>query len=116
MIKQILERAIADIEAQKAREVSAIKERVMREKIVPYNNEINQSRDKAISELNTQLNSNIAELQKKFSDSKQSLIDAGEKKKTDFAEVTIATETAIVAESYDKSISKLRDMINQEKE
>ena len=116
MINQILERAIAELETQKSRDVSAIKERTMREKIVPYNNEINQSRDKAIAELNAQLNSNIADIQKKFAESKQALIDAGEKKKSDFAEVTIATETAIVVEKYDKSISELKKMINQEKE
>lgn len=116
MIKQILEQTVTSLENQKAREISTAKERVTREKIVPYNNEINQSRDKAIAELQASLNSQISALQKKFGEDKQALMEAGEKKKADFAEVTISTEVALVSEECDKAISKIKSLINDAKE
>ena len=116
MIRQILEQTITSLENQKARDIATAKERVTREKIVPYNNEINQSRDKAISELQGTLNAQISSLQKKFGEDKQALIDAGEKKKTDFAEVTISTEVALVSEECDKAINKIKSLINDAKE
>lgn len=112
MINQILEQTIASLENQKAREVATAKERATREKIVPYNTEINQSRDKAIAELQSKLNDKIATLQKEFAEEKQALVDAGEKKKADFAEVTISTEIAIVSDKCDKAIAHIKALIN----
>lgn len=116
MFKQILENAIVSIEQQRAREIDAVKDRLMREVIAPHNNEINQSRDKAIAELNSQLTTTISGLQQKFSEQKQELYDAGEKEKKQFADVAIATETAIVNDRADKAIEKLKELINNIKE
>ena len=71
MINQILEQTVSQLEAQKSRDIATAKERVTREKIIPYNNDINKSRDNAIAELQSKLNEQIASLQKKFNEDKQ---------------------------------------------
>jgi hypothetical protein len=116
MVKQHFENTIKQLQADKDRQVALTKEKVTREVIIPHNNEVNQSRDKAIAELTSQLNADIAKLQEKFAIEKQSLINVGEKNKTDFAETTIATETAIVSKQYDDAIRDLEALIAKIKE
>ena len=111
MVKQVYQNAINQLASEKDRQVALVREKVTREVIIPHNNEVNQSRDKAIAELTATLNAEIAKLQQKFADEKQALIDVGEKNKKEFAETTVATESAMVSARYDSAIHELEALI-----
>lgn len=113
MIKQVLENAIRTLESEKAQRVSQVNQKATIEKIAPYNREIDQAREKAISELATELNSKITQLQEEFAKNKQVLIEKGEQKKADFAKTTIATETSLIEIEYESAIKSLRNQIEK---
>ena len=110
-IKTYLEQTVKSLEAEKEREISAVKDKVTREKIVPYNQDIDVSREKAIAELQSNLNSKVVALQEQFAKDRQMLIEAGEKKKQENASLVIATETSAVSIAYDTAICKLKEQI-----
>lgn len=112
-IKIHLEQAIKSLEAEREREVAVIKERVTREKILPFNKEMDIARDKAIAEKQQALNATIVAHQEQFAKEKQEIIDAGEKKKADNATSVIATETYSVTVKYDKAITALQNQIEK---
>lgn len=115
-IRAIIESNIRTLENEKNQAVSAIRETVYREKIIPFNREIDSARDGAIAELTTQLNADIAALQTKYATDKQAIVDAAEKKKAENAESVIATETYMVANQYDKIIASQNDILASMKE
>ena len=116
MVRQHFENTIKQIQADKERQISIVKDRVTRDVIIPHSNEVNQSSDRAIAELTAQLQSDIAKLQEKFAIDKQALIDIGEKNKTDFSNTTLSTEIAIVSAQYDQAIKDLEALIAKIKE
>ena len=116
MIRAIIENAIRAMEAEKAQTLTALKDRVLREKIVPKHNEIDGARDKAIAELAAARDREISEIQATFALQRQELMEAGEKKKADFASETIAIETSIVTAKYDTSLAKLREQLEHTEE
>ena len=115
-IKVHLEQAIKNLEAEKEREVSIIKEIVNREKIVPYNQEADKGRDLAIAELQSNFNEDIAVRQAKFAKEKQAIFDENEKRKANNNNAVLATETYTVTVKYDKAITKLKEQIAELKE
>ena len=70
-IKVHLEQAVKSLEAEKQTVVNAVKEKVTREKIVPYNQEIDLARDKAIAEKQASFNATIVAHQERFAKEKQ---------------------------------------------
>lgn len=116
MIKPYIENAIKQIEAEKEKQANIVKERVTREKIVPFNTEIDVARDKAIAELTNQMNNSIKSAQDNFNQKKKELIEAGEAKKKENAETVTATEVALVTLVYDKAIMKLTEQVEELKE
>lgn len=115
-IKAHYEQTIKNLEAEKDREVAIIKDKVTREKIIPYNNEMDIARDKAIAEKQTMLNSTILAHQEQFAKEKQEIFAAAEKKKSDNAASVLATETYVVTGKYDKEISHLKERVANLKE
>lgn len=115
-IKSHLEQAVKSIETEKEREVAVIKERVTREKIVPYNQEQDTLRDKAIAELQQNMNEDITARQAQFAKEKQAIVDENEKRKENNANAVIATETYEVTGKYDKAIARLNDQISELKD
>lgn len=115
-IKAHLEQAVKGLENEKEREVAIIKEKVTREKIVPYNQEADKLRDEAIAELQQNLNNDIALRQAQFGKERQAIIDENEKRKENNANAVLATETYEVTGKYDKAISKLNEQIADLKE
>lgn len=113
MIVTHLEDAKAKIEAEKAAKVSTIREQVTREKILPYNAEIDKAREKAITELAVEHNKQVSTLNNSFEEQKKKLVEAGEKKKAEYAENVIAMETAVVCIPYDNAVAKLQEQINE---
>lgn len=115
-IKAYLEQAVRNLEAEKEREVAVIKERVTREKILPYNQEADKGRDLAIAELQSNLNEDISARQDKFAKEKQAIFDENEKRKANNNNAVLATETYTVTVKYDKAITKLKEQIAELKE
>lgn len=115
-IETIYEQAIRSLEAEKATVANMAKEKATREKIIPFNQEIDKARDEAIAEKQQKLTTTIASLQEKFAKEKQEMIEAAEKKKSENATAVITTETYAVTVEYDKSIAKLNEQIANLKE
>ena len=115
-IKSNLEQTIRNLEAEKEREVAVIKERVTREKIIPYNQEADKGRDLAIAELQSNLNEDINARQVRFTKEKQAIFDENEKRKENNANSVLATETYSITGKYDKAIAKLNEQIADLKE
>lgn len=116
MIKAYLEQAIRSIEMEKEKTVNAVKDRIMREKIVPFNADLDASRAKALSTLDEELNAKVVELKKEYEAKKQELIALGEEKKKANAESIFATELAVLTVDYDSAIAKLTAQIAEIKE
>lgn len=111
MIKAYLEQAIRAIEADKERKVSEVKDRVMREKIAPFNVEVDNYRAKALTEIDNEYNAKVAELKQAYEVKKQELVRLGEEKKKQNAESILASELAVVTVEYDAHIAKLTAQI-----
>lgn len=107
-MKAIIEEAIRKLEAERDRKANEVKDVVTREKIIPFNADIDKAREKAIAELQGRLTEAIAALQKQFEKEKADIIAAGEKKKADNASAVITSATYSVTVEYDKTISALR--------
>ena len=110
-IKAHLETAVKALEAEREREVAIVKERVTREKILPFNQEMDLARDKAIAEKQQELTKSITAYQEKFAKEREEIIAAGEKKKAENANAVITTEAYTVTVNYDKAISQLKEQI-----
>ena len=115
-IKAHLEQAVKNLEAEKQTVANAVKERVTREIILPYNKEIDMARDKAIAEKQAALNAAIVSYQEQFAKEKQEMISAAENKKAENANAVITTETYTATVEYDKAIEKLNEQIAKLKE
>ena len=111
MVKQHFENTVRQLEAEKERQLAVVRDKAMREIVAPHNAEVDQSRAKAIQELSAQLNAEITSLQERFAIEKQALIDVGEKNKVEFAEATIANETAAICREYDTAIANMQALI-----
>lgn len=115
-IKAHLEQAVRSLEAEKQSVAKAEEEKVTREKIIPFNQEIDRAREQAIAERQQALNATIVAQQERFAKEKQEMIEAGEKKKSENANAVITTATYSVTIEYDKAIAKLNDQIANLKE
>lgn len=112
-IKQHLSNALANIKADKERSIAVAKETAMRETVAPKHAEINKARDEAIASITAKHNQKIAELQHAFAAEKQELVDAGEKKKNEFACSAIECAIATVNVQYEKAIFALEEQISK---
>lgn len=115
-IKQHFENALKNIEADKERAIATAREKVTREKIIPNNSELDRLRAEAINARTAQLNQDIAKLQETFASERQAIIEASEKKKTDFANQVISVEIAVVEQEYNNAITVLKKQISEIKE
>lgn len=116
MVKEYLEQAVRAIEAEKERQVAIIKDRLTREKIAPYNADVDQKRAKALAEIDAELNEKIVELKQAYEAKKQELVRLGEENKKENADQIYASELAVFTVEYDKHIAKLNAQIAEIKE
>lgn len=116
MVKEYLERAIKEIEAEKERQSAIIKDRIIREKVAPYNSEVDQKRANALAEIDNELNTKIIELKSAYEAKKQEIIRLGEEEKKNNSESILASELAVVTVEYDSAIAKLKAQIAEIKE
>jgi hypothetical protein len=115
-IKTCLEEAIKKVEIERDRQAQVAKDRAMRERIIPFNAEIDKARDEAIAQRQNALNAELKAQQENFAKERQSFFEAAEKKKSENAEVVISSETAIVVAEYNRHISKLQAQLADIKE
>lgn len=113
MYKQIFDETIAKIEAVRQREIEIAKQKAMQEQIVPFNRDIDNSLRDAISELQTQHNAKIAQMQQAFEAEKKALAEAANNKKNAFAETTLATAVLAIQANADTAIAKLREFVGE---
>lgn len=113
MYRQIIDEAIAKIEANRQRDIEVAKQKTMQEQIIPFNRDMDESLRKAISELQTQHTAKIANIQQAFEAEKQALVEAANSKKNSFAETAIETAVFAINAEADGAISKLREFIGE---
>lgn len=113
VIKVALEQAIRNIEVDKERKITEVKDRVTREKILPFNTDVDNARAKALAEIDNEFNQRVAELKQECEVKKQELVKLGEEKKKANADSVLATELAIVTIEYDAHIAKLNAQISE---
>lgn len=113
MFKQIYENAVAQIEANRQREIEMAKQKAMQEQVVPFNRDIDNSLRDAIAELQSQHNEKIAHLQKAFESEKISLTNAASEKKVSYAEGAINSAVSVINAEADAAIAHLRKFIGE---
>lgn len=114
MIKNIYENAIAQLEADKNRECEIARQKAMQEKVVPYNAEVDASLRDAIAALQNQHNTKVMELQHAFEAEKKAMVEAAAKRKSDFAESTMASATSLIEHETKKAIDHLKTFIDKQ--
>lgn len=106
-ISSVIQASINQVQSQRTTEIDRAKQKAHQEKIAPFNAEIETSKQKAISELTQQFQAKVAELQQTLEGQKKDICEASEKKKTEFAEMTLMGVEAEVATRYDKVLADL---------
>lgn len=112
-IGNTLKEAVNRVEAQRNAELETERQRVMREKIAPFNNDIDASCRQAIEEERGKLAHRIAELQKSFDEEVAMLQRQAQAKKEEYAQVELSTATSVVNARYETTISKMKKIIEE---
>lgn len=110
-IKELLLQTIRNLEVEKNTVAASAKDKATKEKIIPYNQEIDKARDLAVAEKQQTLNATILAHQEQFAKDKKEMFEAAERKKADNASAVITSETYAVTVEYDKAIAKLQEQI-----
>lgn len=113
MIKNYIEQAIRNLEAEKAQKIGEAESRVLAGKVAQYYGEADKKRDAEVSELTISYNEAVSELQKKYSNDKQVILDKYAADKLAYKENAVLSETSTLAYEYDKHIAKLQEMIKE---
>lgn len=111
MIKQHIEQAIRSIETEKEQAIRLAEQKVMQEKVVPYNASIDEKKDAAVQQLTAKFNTDVQALQEQFAKDKAEVISACENDKAKNQRTVIATESALVSMEYDKAIASLKSSL-----
>lgn len=112
MIKEHLNSTISALEAEKANGISAIREKVTREQILPYNASVDESMNAAIAELKDKKNAKIAEIEEQFRTDKTAIIEAADATKKSFANTVIEKETEEYKAKYDRIIDNIKTQLS----
>lgn len=116
MIKTYLEQAIRGIEAEREQKIAVLKDRITREKIAPFNAEVDTFRARALAEIDNELNAKMVALRKEYDAKKQEIVALGEEKKKSNAENVYSAELAVITVDYDSALSKLNAQLAEIKE
>lgn len=116
MVKEILENAKRQIEAQRTQQLGAIAQKVRIEKIAPYNAELDRKKERAIAEEREKSNTLIAQIQGEFNAKKEEIEKATEETKKAFEKSAIENATAEINALADNAIKSLDEQIANTKE
>ena len=116
MVKEILENAKRQIEAQRTQQLGVIAQKVKIEKIAPYNTELDRKKERAIAEEREKANALVAQIQAEFNAKKEEIEKATEATKVAFEKSSIESATAEINELADSAIKALDAQIANTKE
>ncbi len=116
MVKEILENAKRQIEAQRNQQLNVISQRVKVERVVPYNTELDKKKDRAIAEEREKANAQVAQIQAEFNAKKEEIEKATEETKKAFEKSSIETACAEINKACDDAIKALDNQIANTKE
>lgn len=116
MIKSILENCIAQVENYRQQQITSVKQKVMQEKVIPHNKEIDLACREAVDELNRKHNERVAQLQAVFEQEKSALFQAAEENKKKFTEAAIAEAVAMVEYAAQTTIDKVGKIVAEQGE
>lgn len=116
MVKEILENAVKQIEANRTQQLAVLAQKVRAEKVIPYNAELDKKRDRAIAEEREKFNTNVAKLQAEFNTTVEQISQASEETKKAFEKSAIESATASINVLCDKAIASLEKQISEVKE
>lgn len=114
MFKQIIENAIAQIEAERQRKSAECKQKVTQEKIIPFNTDIDASLRAAIAEVQQETANKISSIQQEFEATKKSMQESAEIKKQAFAKATIDEALSLINYEADTTIAHLQSKLPKE--
>ena len=112
-IKNHIQCAIDKINSDAERELELIKQQCIKD-CGAFNQDLDQAKAKAETELAQKLNENISLLQNQFHKDKQALEDACKKKKMEHLNSLLETKTYEVTCKRDKTVSQLKQLIDKE--
>ena len=116
MVKEILENAKKQIEAQRTQQLNTIAQKVKVEKITPYNSELDKKRDKAIAEEREKANALIAQVQADCNAKIVEIQKATDENKKSYEVSCIQAASAEINVVCDAAISALNKQISETKE
>ena len=116
MVKEILENAVKQIEANRNQQLAVLAQKVRAEKVIPYNAELDKKRDRAISEEREKSNALIAQIQAEFNAKKEEIEKATEETKKAFEKSSIETACFEINKVCDNAIKALDAQISSTKE
>lgn len=116
MVKEILENAKRQIEAQRTQQLGVIAQKVKVEKIAPYNTELDRKKERAIAEEREKANALVAQIQAEFNTKKEEIEKATEETKKAFEKSSIENATAEINAIADEAIKALDEQIANTKE
>lgn len=108
MLKDHLLTAIRDIEAEKNAQIAMLKEKVTREKIIPYNEKVDELTRTAINALDTRANEDISAIQLKYNEEKKAIIAQADSNKASNEELVISQASAELEQKYGNIINDLK--------
>ena len=117
-LNRYIQSAIQQINAEQEREISTIRDKVTREKIVPFNQEVDHKKAVAVQKLNEwfeeqksietgAFNDRLAKLQAKYNEDKKFIEEKAEKEKQDNANAVIEMAIYEIRSKCEKTIAKL---------
>ena len=117
-LNRYIQSTIQQIKAEQEREISTIRDKVTREKIVPFNQEIDRDKSQSIAMLDKWLsdqkmaltgtyNESLAKLQAKYNEDKKIVEETAEKKKIENANAVIETAIYEIKSKCEETIAKL---------
>ena len=106
--KQHILQAIKNIEAEKEQKLIEMKKRIIPEKIIPYNSEIDASRDKAILEKKKKAEQDIEHIKAVYEQEKLQIEEASSIEKINNEKKVIDAETYMLNKQYDDIILELK--------
>lgn len=105
------QKQIIEIKALEEKECEKIKQKMLKEKITPFNLELDQKRANAEAELAQKLKDNIALLEQQFAQEKKDMFEKAEATKASNQSSVLSSATYEVTSSCEKQIAKIKSWI-----
>lgn len=112
-LNTILQNALAQIESQRKADLERERQRVMAEKVVPQNNNIDVALKDAIEELRKSADQHIASIRANFDATVAKLTQDAQEKKSQIMQSELASAECIVNAKYDSAVSRVTKIVEE---